>query len=360
MKKTYHLPGWLALAMAALFVLFVPAEAMAKKCPPGQFGLFKCLKCPAGTHAYKDHLITSLGCKACPAGQYAKAGWRHCRRCPVGTFSKHRWGHCQRCGAGEIGNASRTGCSKCPAGKIANRTHTACVSCPGNKVPNANHSACVMCPAGKIPKNGRCESCRAGTYAPKGATRCALCQGNTYARAGSASCRTCPSGYRSVLGKRCKRQECRYPSYYRLDGGKPRCEYCPAGKQPKKGKSIGSEKGVCELCPEGWYKRSSRQGACVRCQSGMISTRDRRSCRRKPDTVGSCTKSGMYFKTNLSVPGCRYCPPGKQPKAGVRQGKDTDVCVLCPNGWFKKAAWHGKCRQCPSGTSSAADRRSCQ
>ena len=62
----------------ALFCL-APSMAEAKKCPPGQYGVLKCIKCPANTYAYKAHIITKLGCKKCPKGTYSSAGSRSCK-----------------------------------------------------------------------------------------------------------------------------------------------------------------------------------------------------------------------------------------------------------------------------------------
>lgn len=66
------------LAICVVGLLMVPLQAEAKKCPPGQYGVFKCIKCPANTYAYKAHILTRIGCKKCPKGTSSRAGSRQC------------------------------------------------------------------------------------------------------------------------------------------------------------------------------------------------------------------------------------------------------------------------------------------
>ncbi len=76
----------LPLVMGLVF--FFPALAQAKKCPPGQYGLTKCKKCPVNTYSSKTGIATKQGCQKCPFGTYAKAGATKCKDKPcVGTIN---------------------------------------------------------------------------------------------------------------------------------------------------------------------------------------------------------------------------------------------------------------------------------
>lgn len=77
--------GWCLFVLSAF-----ASQADAKKCPPGQYGVFKCIKCPKDTYAYKDHILTGLGCKKCPSGTFADPGWRRCKP------NKCYWHHTKR------------------------------------------------------------------------------------------------------------------------------------------------------------------------------------------------------------------------------------------------------------------------
>ena len=82
---------WVSLGVFVLVGLADagPPKPRGGKCPPGYYGIFKCKPCPAGTYAYKSHIVTRLGCKACPSGQQSKAGARTCtRKAPNKNASK--------------------------------------------------------------------------------------------------------------------------------------------------------------------------------------------------------------------------------------------------------------------------------
>lgn len=77
------------LLIAGFFFLMVGlSPSNAEACSKGYYGLTTCLPCPAGTYAYKDRIITRLGCKRCPAGKNSTAGSRSCySQCLAGMLT---------------------------------------------------------------------------------------------------------------------------------------------------------------------------------------------------------------------------------------------------------------------------------
>jgi hypothetical protein len=188
--------------------------------------------CAVGEHVTKVGLCSgeqsdqfsvncTIGCVACPAGQYQdKSSYQnHCKGCPAGSYAAQE---------------GQVECTLCVPGKYT------------DAINSTSSDSCLDCSVGMyqdLPGMSRCMSCTEGTYqAAVGKTYCDSCTVGQYQPEDqSAGCLDCPANARAcrvemqngVPKRVCRNQETTKdsctcdPGHFLGASGK--CEACPVG-----------------------------------------------------------------------------------------------------------------------------------
>ena len=241
-----------------------------------------CTDCSPGL--YNDQLGRQV-CKSCPAGTstngvYQSDGLDDCIDCVAGKYTTSTGtANCHSCNTGKYGDqtartSESTSCTPCAVGYYANGyAMTSCTECTKGKfAESTGHSTCPVCPMGKYNTANAlstCQDCIAGKYIDGNAhtdhdavSDCKPCAQGRYGTTPPIHhCAYCPTGqYGDQTGKTTATNA---------------CKDCARGKYNDQSPGTSSNQTpitVCKNCEAGRYQLEGAKPTCTRCEAGKINS----------------------------------------------------------------------------------------
>ena len=189
--------------------------------------------------------------------------------------------------------------------------------CHSSAVFDSTLKACTCNVGFQLLSNGSCIQCPVGTESSSDKSQCIACGVGKYRSLSMSSCALCSAD----LWPNSDSSPCMCSTGKYLFGGM--CIDCPVGKETN------STRTGCNDCSSGKFRPRSTFTECVDCP--LYAT-----C--NSTAISSC-QSG--FKMNSLGLACEQCPIGTQSSA------DSKSCVSCASNFFQSSLSQAVCQTCP-------------